>query len=52
MMAWKFKQNYVKNPSEKNARLISDLAEIDVKSKTGKADLLLSLDLLLSKQLK
>ncbi len=52
MIAWKFKQNYIKNPSEKNADLISKLAEIDVKSKTGKADLLLSLDLLLSKQLK
>ncbi len=47
MIAWKFKQNYIKNPSEKNADLISKLAEIDVKSKTGKADLLLSLDLLL-----
>lgn len=52
MMAWKFKQNYIKNPSEKNAGLISELAEIDVNSKTSKADLLLSLDLLLSKQLK
>ncbi|MEK7472905.1 MAG: hypothetical protein AAB625_02600 [Patescibacteria group bacterium] len=51
MMAWKFKQNYLKNSSEKNAKLISDLAEIDIKSKTGKADLLLSLDLLLSKKL-
>lgn len=47
MIAWKFKQNYLKNPSEKNVNLISKLAEIDVKSKTGKTDLLLSLDLLL-----
>lgn len=51
MIAWKFKQNYIKNPSEKNAKLISELAEIDVKAKTGKADLLLSLDILLSKNL-
>jgi hypothetical protein len=52
MIAWKFKQNYLKNPSEKNAKLISELAEIDVNSKTGKADLALSLDLLIVKQLK
>ncbi|EKE05960.1 MAG: hypothetical protein ACD_19C00140G0027 [uncultured bacterium] len=51
MMAWKFKQNYIKNSSEKNSNLIKELAEIDIKSKTGKADLLLSLDLLLSKRL-
>ncbi len=51
MMAWKFKQNYIKSPNEKNAKFVSDLAEIDMKSKTGKADLLLSLDLLLSKRL-
>ncbi len=51
MIAWKFKQNYLKNPSEKNAKLISDLAKIDVDAKTGKADLLLSLDLLILKQL-
>ncbi len=51
MIAWKFKQNYLKNPSERNAKLISDLAEIDIKSKIGKANLLLSLDLLLLKQL-
>ncbi len=52
MIAWKFKQNYLKNPSEKNAKLISELAEIDVNSKTGKADLAFSLDLLIVKQLK
>lgn len=51
MMAWKFKQNYLKNPSEKNTKLISELAQIDVNSKTGKVDLLLSLDLLLTKRL-
>ena len=32
--------------------MISELAEIDVKAKTGKADLLLSIDLLLIKRLK
>ena len=51
MIAWKFKQNYIRNPNEKNADLIKKLAEIDVKSKTRKADLLLSLDLLLVKRL-
>jgi hypothetical protein len=51
MMAWKFKQNHLKNSSVKNAKLVSDLAEIDVKAKTGKVDLLLSLDLLIAKQL-
>lgn len=51
MIAWKFKQNYLRNPSEKNAKLISELAEIDVNSKTGKADLTLSLDLLIIKHL-
>lgn len=51
MMAWKFKQNYLKNPSNKNVELIQKLAEIDVKSKTGKADLTLSLDLLIAKDL-
>lgn len=51
MIAWKFKQNFLKNPSEKNAKLIQDLAEIDIKSKTGKRDLTLSLDLLIIKQL-
>lgn len=52
MIAWKFKQNYIKNSSDKNAKLIQDLAEIDVKSKTGKRDLTLSLDLMLIKHLK
>ncbi len=52
MMAWKFKQNYLKNPSKVNADLISELAEIDIDSKTGKRDLLLSLDLMISKHLK
>lgn len=51
MIAWKLRQNYLKNPSEKNADLIKELAEIDIKAKTGKADLVLSLDLLLLKRL-
>lgn len=51
MMAWKFKQNYLKNPSEKNAKLISELAEIDVKAKTGKVNLIQAIDLLLVKKL-
>lgn len=51
MIAWKLKQNYLKNQSEKNKKLISELAEIDVNAKTGKANLLLSLDLWLSKSL-
>lgn len=51
MIAWKLKQNYIKNPTDKNAKLISKLAEIDIKAKTGKANLVLSLDLLLAKRL-
>lgn len=51
MMAWKFKQSYLRNPSEKNAKLISELAEIDVNSKTGKVDLIQAIDLLLVKKL-
>lgn len=51
MMTWKLKQKYQKNPSLGVKRMISDLAEIDVKAKTGKADLLLSLDLLLTKKI-
>ena len=51
MMAWKFKQSYLRNPSEKNASFISSLAEIDVKSKTGKVDLIQAINLLLVKKL-
>lgn len=51
MMAWKLKQKYMRNPTSGVGLMISELAEIDVKAKTGKADLLLSLDLLLLKQL-
>ena len=50
MMAWKFKQNYLKNPSEKNKRLISELSEIDVNSKTGKSDLVSAITLLLVRE--
>lgn len=51
MIAWKFKQNFVKNPNQKNATLISRLAEIDVKAKTSNAKLIDLLDLLIAKQL-
>ncbi|MDP3917719.1 MAG: hypothetical protein Q8Q30_00900 [Candidatus Woesebacteria bacterium] len=51
MMAWKLKQSYRTNPTPGVGLMISELAEIDVKSKTSKADLLLSLDLLLSKKI-
>lgn len=51
MIAWKLKQKYLKNPSPQNAKLITELAEIDVKAKTGKADLVLSLDLFLAKNI-
>lgn len=52
MISWKLKQRYLKNPSEKTGKAILELAEIDIKSKTGKADLVLSIDLLLTKSLK
>ena len=52
MMAWKFKQNYLKSPNAKSAKLISDLAEIDIKSKTSNVDLLMLLDLFIAKNLK
>ena len=52
MMAWKLKQKYLRNPTHEVKEMISELAEIDVKAKTGKADLLLSIDLLLIKRLK
>ena len=51
MIAWKLKQRYIKNPNEINANLISELAGIDVKSKTGRIDLKLALDLFISKRL-
>lgn len=51
LIAWKFKQNYLRSPSEKNAKLISELAEIDVNSKTGKVDLIQAIDILLVKNL-
>lgn len=51
MIAWKLKQKYIKNPTARNGELISKLAEIDVKSKTGKLDLKLALDLFILKRL-
>lgn len=51
MIAWKLKQNYLKNPNEKNANLINELAIIDVKSKTTNTKLLTLLDLFIVKHL-
>lgn len=51
MIAWKLKSKYIRNPTKEVAQMISELAEIDVKSKTGKTDLLLSLDLFIVKHL-
>lgn len=51
MIAWKLKQNYLKNPNEKNASLINELAKIDVKSKTSNVSLLTLLDLFIAKHL-
>lgn len=49
MMAWKFKQNYIKNPNEVNARNIKTLAEIDVRAKRGKGSLVNLINLFLAK---
>ena len=51
MMAWKLKQKFQRNPTPEVRQMISELAEIDVKAKTGKANLIQSLDLLLIKRL-
>lgn len=51
MIAWKLKQNYLRNPNEKNANLISELAKIDVKSKTTSNQLPLLLDYFIAKHL-
>lgn len=51
MIAWKLKQNYLRNPSEKNANLISELAKIDVKSKTTDAKLSVLLDYFIAKHI-
>ncbi len=51
MMAWKLKDKYRRNPTPEVSFMISELAEIDVKAKTGNADLVLSIDMLLSKRL-
>lgn len=51
MIAWKLKQNYIKNPSENNAKLIMKLANLDVMSKTSKASLVNLLDLFIAKYL-
>lgn len=51
MIAWKMKKRYLASPSPKIAKIIEKLAQIDYSVKTGKADLLLSLDLLIIKDL-
>jgi hypothetical protein len=51
MIAWKMKKKYLANPDPKIAKIIEKLAQIDYEVKTGKADLLLSLDLLIMKDL-
>lgn len=51
MIAWKLKQKYRTKPTPEVGQLISDLAGIDVKSKTGKLDLKLALDLFILKRL-
>lgn len=51
MMAWKLKDRYRRNSTPEVGQMISELAEIDVKAKTGKVNLVQSLDLLLSKNL-
>lgn len=51
MMAWKLKKKYQANPTPDVAKMISDLAEIDVKSKTGMANLKESIDLFILKRL-
>lgn len=51
MIAWKFKKKYLASPTPKTKEIINKLAQIDVDVKTGKADLLSSLDLLFLKNL-
>lgn len=51
MIAWKLKQNYLKNPTPHSSLLISRLAEIDIKSKTSNASLPLLLDLFIAKHI-
>lgn len=51
MIAWKFKKRYITSPTPETAQIINELAKIDIDAKTGKADLLSSLDLLIVKHL-
>lgn len=51
MIAWKLKKRYLQSPTQKNADLIKNLAEIDVKVKTGNFDLKRELDLFILKKL-
>lgn len=49
MIAWKLKKKYITNPTPEVGLLISELADIDVKAKTGKIDLKLGLHIFLLK---
>ncbi len=51
MIAWKFKKKYLIKPTPEVKQMINKLAQIDVDVKTGKADLISSLDLLFVKSL-
>lgn len=51
MIAWKLKQNYLKNPNNENAGLIMKFANLDVISKTSKTSLINLLDLFIAKYL-
>jgi len=51
MIAWKFKKRYLASPTPKMKEIINKLAQIDADIKTGKADLLSSLDLMFIKGL-
>lgn len=51
MIAWKLKQIYRTKSNPEVGQSISELAEIDVKTKTGKIDLKLALDLFILKRL-
>lgn len=51
MIVWKYKRKYMQNSTKEIGLIINKLAQIDMDAKTGKADLTLSLDLLIAKHL-
>lgn len=51
MIVWKLKKNYLTKPSPEIAKMINDMAIIDFEVKTGKANLVSSLDLMFIKSL-